>query len=327
MKRIGANGTGELFASKHTLSLLSKWSPKAPVEECYVGLETNGSLFDKEHWSQIENLGQYHLQVTITVMSFNEASYQYCSGVRFPIEKIEDNLRFIKSLREKGIINHLSIGSVVQEQNFRDMPDFTRRCIEEFGADYVRLRPYQPWGAETPDVAWFKDIRVKDHPLHEEYKRVMSDPIFKHPKCGENSGGLNSEWTTRSPYKNEIENEKIMALAVKSPELLISKIKDRFADKDIVIYGTEMMGTVITKVLSDNGVKISYVISYQSEDEKFLGVNCVKLSNLPVGEDGHRRNVGVIITQENAKRRIRYELSVRGYKDMETINDLVRDII
>ncbi|MCM1424844.1 MAG: SPASM domain-containing protein, partial [bacterium] len=84
VKSIGANGYGELFCSKRILRLLSEWKPLAPAEECEAWLETNGSLFDAEHWKQIENLGNYFLGVTLTVMSFNEPTYQRLSGVNYP---------------------------------------------------------------------------------------------------------------------------------------------------------------------------------------------------------------------------------------------------
>lgn len=84
VKKISANGLGELFVSRHILKLLSEWKPIADPSECFVELETNGSLFNEKNWSRISNLGQYHLSVSITVLSFNEDIYQeqHC---RFPI--------------------------------------------------------------------------------------------------------------------------------------------------------------------------------------------------------------------------------------------------
>lgn len=193
LKGITANGQGELFASKHILKILSEWKPLAPKEECWALLESNGSLFDEKHWKQIENLGQYYLHVAITVMSLDEKTYQICSGTRLPISRIENNLRFIKGLRDKGIINHLELATVVQERNFRTLPELTRRFIEEFGADDVRLRPFDDYGAQPPEVEWFMDVRGAYHPYHQEYLEVMKDPIFKHPKVSDWSGGRASE--------------------------------------------------------------------------------------------------------------------------------------
>ncbi len=193
LKFISANGLGELFVSRHILKILSEWRPLAPKEECSVALETNGSLFDEKHWKQIENLGQYHLYVAITVLSFDEATYQFCSGTKLPISQIENNLKFVKSLRDKGIINFLDLATVVQERNFRTLPELTRRFIDEFGADVVRLRPFDDTGTQPPEVEWFMDVRGAYHPYHQEYLEVMKDPIFKHPKVSDWSGGRDSE--------------------------------------------------------------------------------------------------------------------------------------
>ncbi len=62
-------------------------------------LETNGSLFNEKNWSYISNLGQYHLSVSITVLSFHEDIYQELSGTTLPISNLIDNLHFVKSLR------------------------------------------------------------------------------------------------------------------------------------------------------------------------------------------------------------------------------------
>lgn len=192
VKTIGANGRGELFASKRIMSLMSEWRPEAPKEECSVELETNGSLFNERNWRKIENLGQYNLTVAITVMSFTESVYRHLSGTKLPIKNLEENLRFVKKLREAGVINFLELATVMQEMNFMEMPTFTRRCIEEFGADRVRIRPIFPGGRMDVNLRWFMDVRNPYHPYYEVYKDVMQDPIFKDPKVLLWSGGLDS---------------------------------------------------------------------------------------------------------------------------------------
>lgn len=228
IKRISANGCGELFVSKRILKLLSEWRPLAPKEEISVELETNGSLFDEAHWKQIENLGQYHLSVEITVMSFDEPTYQFLSGTSLPISQIENNLRFVKGLREKGIINYLEIATVVQERNFRFLPEFARRCVEEFGADYVRLRPYMPWGANAPEIEWFADIRNPRHPYYKEYKEIMKDDIFNHPRVHDWSGGRDSVCSRE--YPNKVICYHDMNLSIKN---ILEKVK--YANSVIIV--------------------------------------------------------------------------------------------
>lgn len=193
IKKISAHGRGELFTAKGILKTLSEWQPLAPASECSAALETNGSLFDEAHWKQIENLGQYDLRVAITVTSFDDYTYKLLSGTTLPVQQVIDNLHFVKSLREKGIINHLEIATVVQERNFWQMPEFARRCVEEFGADTVRLRPYIIHGSGNPVRDWFTDMRSATHPYREEYRKIMQDPIFQNPKVLDWGGGRDSQ--------------------------------------------------------------------------------------------------------------------------------------
>ena len=249
VKRISANGQGEVFVSKRIMRLLSDWKPIAPKEQCSVSLETNGSLFDEEHWKQIENLGQYHLTVTITVMSFDEYTYRQLSGTRLPIEQIEKNLRYVKSLREKGIVDEFRIATVVQERNFRELPSFTKRCIEEFEADYVRLRSFVPWGKKPLEEEWFTDVINPYHPYHAEYVEIMKDPIFKHPKVHDWSGGVGTS-LGEHPNKKKL-NYAIKKINIQQKYILEGKkyyeciYKAIPINQNIIIYGIGEIGKLL----------------------------------------------------------------------------------
>ena len=67
--------------------------------------------------------------------------YHSCDGY---IARIIENLKFVKKLRDEGQINYLEIAMVMQERNFRTVPEFIDRCINEFGADKVRIRRFLP---------------------------------------------------------------------------------------------------------------------------------------------------------------------------------------
>lgn len=233
IKTILANGNGEVFTSRHILKILSEWKPLAPAEECGASIETNGSLFDAEHWKQIENLGQYNLRVAITVTSFEDYTYKLLSGTTLPVQQVIDNLHFVKSLREKGIINHLQIATVVQERNFWQMPDFVRRCIDEFGADSVRLRPYQPHASNDAARIWFTEVRNPSHPYHEEYMKVIQDPIFKHPKVSDwglaaesHTPDLLSFMVRKAPFKTaKILTREVVIGALRKAKRLAGKLR------------------------------------------------------------------------------------------------------
>lgn len=317
VKKISANGRGELFVSKNILNILSNWKPIAPKEDIKVALETNGSLFDEEHWKKIENLGQYHLRVAITVMSFNEDIYQFLSGCKYPISQIINNLKFVKSLREKGIINELELATVIQEQNFREMPEFTRRCIEEFGVDSVRLRPIMPGGIYDESIQWFMDVRNPYHPYYEEFRKVMSNEIFKHPKVllwsnqEDSSRGENPYWKGKAQLEKRLDEEvRVTRLLNKivSVEGLSCKIDNLMKEEkacSLGIYGIGVIGKVFLKMLSKEN--LNYDIHLYDKNEH--GNTCGGYEILQPAESNLKLSDVIIISPVKQAREIKDTIS------------------
>lgn len=321
LKKISANGCGELFCSKHTLNILANWKPLAAPEEVEVFLESNGSLFDEQHWKQIENLGKYNLQVAISVMSFDESIYRYLSGTSLPISKVESNLKFIRSLREKGIINFFEIATVVQEQNFRTMPDFVKKCIEEYNPDYIRLRPYESWGAQSEEEAWLTDIRNPEHPYYGEYKKVMADPILKHPVVHDWSGGLDTVKRQLFPYKTDNYKMRIITEMLNNTDSIIKNIQAHTEGKKIVIYGIAAVGQILTQKLQENGYQISYILDQHYKYTSFNGIPVYTLKNL----NKYEKNELIIITPIINSKKIRLELTDMGFSSIVYIRDLLKN--
>lgn len=284
---ISANGRGELFTSPHIMKMLGNWKPNRPNKEIHVVLETNGSLFDEAHWKIIENLGQYDLKVSITIMGIKEDTYQFLSGCKYPISKIIDNLHFVSELRKKNIVNDFEIGTVIQERNFREMPELTRRCIEEFCVDRVRHRPYFPWGEKyTPAEKWFFDIRNPYHPYYPEYEKVFSDPIFKHPKVLMWAGDELSNQGKEPGEKDRVNFDIIKELA--ADEELPNRLKDYFRInniKKVVLYGFGYVGQTLLNVNFRNEfVKINQIIDSKQFGREYRGY-CIKKIEDYVSED------------------------------------------
>lgn len=313
LKHISANGGGEVFASKRILRQLSSWKPLYLPEEVSVRLESNGSLFDEQHWKQIENLGQYKLRVDITVMSFDEHTYQTLSGVKYPISRIENNLRFLRSLRKKGVINHLQIATVVQERNFRTLPDFVKRCIDEFEADSVRLRPYRVLFVPTHEIGFFTNIRSKNHPYHKEYLEILKDPIFKHPKVRD--WGIFNSQDVESPFNAErrIRNQECKILRqMFTDSSVFEKIETLVQDNGskIIVHGAGSLGMAIAKNLSERGkIEVSYITDFKQSGD-FLGIPIVNLRPPP---EIHEQDLPMIITWLQTTQQDLLELRNLGY--------------
>lgn len=320
VKTISTNGRGEIFASKRTLKVLANWKPLAPKEEITVEIESNGSLFDESHWKQIENIGQYHVRVAISVMSFDEDTYQILSGCKLPISQIENNLKFIKGLREQGIVNYFEIATVVQERNFRTLPEFTRRCVEEFGADYVRLRPYMPWGSQEMHIEWFMNVRNPLHPYYKEYREMWKDPIFENSKVHDWGGQNDSEIGVEIPYKLDAVKKKILVDLMLNAEEFISFYLTNKGETGFIVYGLGEVGKSIIAVMKQRNRHPKYIIeqNHCSDNEaEYLGVKIYGLDEMPSLDKSPR----VIVTPLAGSDQIKAVLEVAGYQDVLALAD------
>lgn len=322
LKKIGANGCGELFCSKHTLNILANWKPLAAPEEVEVILESNGSLFDEHHWKKIQNLGKYNLRVAISVMSFDEPIYQYLSGTNLPIARLENNLKFIRSLREKGVINFFEIATVVQEQNFRTIPAFVKKCIEEYNPDYIRLRPYESWGAQSEEEAWLTDIRNPEHPYYGEYKKVMADPVLKHQLVHDWSGGLDTVKKQPFPFKVDHLKMRIITELLNNSDSIIENIRTHTRKQEVVIYGIAAVGEILTQKLQEHGYKISYILDQYYKNTTY---NEIPVFSLKQSQE-LKKNELIIITPIVNSEKIGRQLTDMGFCTVVNIRDLLRNV-
>lgn len=327
IKHISANGRGELFASPRILKILSEWKPISPIEELSVSLETNGSLFNEHNWKKIENLGQYNLRVAITVMSFHNDVYQYLSGTSLTIDNLINNLLFVKELREKGIINHFEIATVLQEQNFREMPEFVRKCIKEFEPDSIRIRPIMPGGPLERNIQWFMDVRNPYHPYYSEYKKVMNNPIFQDPRVLLWSGDLDSKrGQLPSVLKTEIIDEqlKIIDKICDSEDInnTIETLMKVNGCNSLAIYGIGRVGKILLRRINHRKIKIPYLIDNYKSGLQYMDKNI-----LSAAEMVHKTNfdkVMVLVTVLYKPEEIKVAL-LKGNPKMNVI--LIKDIL
>ncbi len=318
IKHLSANGLGELFVSKHTMKLLSEWQPLADPSEVSVSLETNGSLFDEEHWKLISNLGKYKLSVAITILSFDNDIYQQLSGTKQSVDKLIDNLHFVKELREKGIIDYLELATVYQNGNYKQLPEFAQRCIEEFGADYVRLRPFEPWG-EAGMKEWFMDVRNSFHPNHDHFLEVMKNPIFSHPKVHDWGGGRASGLGPE-PY---VKTRKMFSYIEKIFEDdFIDRVVHRLGTKRLAIYGMTVFGNALFSRLKYD-FDVCYCLDKKMDGDSIMGIPVHGISNLKSLD----KDVSVIVSLHWIERTVRDMLINAGYDKHSIfgISELIED--
>lgn len=273
VKELSANGLGEFFVSDSILRVIADWTPEEG-SDAEFSLETNGSLFNEANWEKVKNIGDVHLFVAITVHSFDEAAYQYLSGTKLKIDQIISNLRFVKKLREEGKINFLQIATVVQERNFRTLPEFVERCLNEFGADQVRVRRFLPEKAMDENYEWFFDVRNPLHPYHQEYLEIMKHPILKDPRVFHWTGDHLSnrgELPAKANYRVMRNLFLTDNIGKKLSDYLIGLGFD-----SIVLYAISDIARALLKVLKEEEMQVSYIYDRNTKLTEWQGLEVRK---------------------------------------------------
>ncbi|MBE5936761.1 MAG: hypothetical protein E7265_01885 [Lachnospiraceae bacterium] len=312
-KYLSLDGRGDLFASKEMMYLLENLEPEN--EDLHLLFETNGALFDENHWSRIERLSKYNIEVCATVNSFVDSTYRYLNGYANHVDKVIDNLYFMKELREKGAINKFTISMIVQEANFREMPSYVRRCLDEFGADKVRLRAIMQYAMKDEEY-WFKDVYNPLHPSYEEAIDILHDPIIQDPRV----------WTWEADYENGREAKEyplkryedyyknvIKLVNLDDNNELQKLICDKLQGKNFALYG----GSDICTPLISRLRKYGYTPVCVFDSNKSGSVNKVEVYNLFDCENKKDilYNVDIIInTISFYKEDVKRNLKMVGYR-------------
>lgn len=251
LEYLDVDGQGEFLASPVMMKLLDELYPENP--DFVLNLQTNGALFDEAHWERIKHLARYPIQVTVTPNSFERATYKYLSGGHDDLDKLLHNLAFISSLRQGGEIKRLSISIVVQDRNFRELPAFCHRCLEEFKADEVIIKPIYRWFKMTEEEYLSKDILNPAHPYFEEYMEVWKDPRLDDPRI--------FWWGAKNIHpKTMLAGERVsklheatmqwMELTAKHPEAFSEYLTAK-GYKKVGIYGYDRLGKLLRRNLKD----------------------------------------------------------------------------
>lgn len=269
------NGNGDLFASKYMMKMLDELNPVN--EDAEIWIESNGVLFTEQTWERMKHLKGHKINLTITPNSYDRRTYKYLSGGFDDLEKLENNLRFIKSLREKGDISWVGISIVVQDSNFRQLPDFTRRSIEEFGCDLVVIKPIFYWFGLTLEEYWHKDILNPKHPYFDDYMDVLKDPILKHPKAYF-WGGDEIHPARNHPAGDFKQYFDVFANILKNenPEMVLEEALKKKGCDEVAIYGTNDMAEMMYRLLKRTEIKFSGFIDRDAKTEVFCGEKVTK---------------------------------------------------
>jgi MoaA/NifB/PqqE/SkfB family radical SAM enzyme len=171
-RQVKITGSGDPFASGHFRYVLKRFSLRE-FPQLQVQLQTNGLLFDRRAWEELELDGL----VESVWVSIDAARPETYVVVRRDgsFGKLLQNFAFLGALRRQGRIRQLRLDFVVQALNFREMPEAVD-IARAFGFDGIYFQMIRNWGTFT--VAEFDRhfIGAPDHPDYGEFLEVLRHP-------------------------------------------------------------------------------------------------------------------------------------------------------
>lgn len=186
---LGITGTfvvssqGDPFASKFYSKILREFDA-ARFPGLRMRMTTNGTLFNAENWTAIaashNALEHIHVSVNGASKRSFEANQRGASW-----ERLLENLEFLsKECRDMGGGRKRTVilSFIVQHNNYREMPEFVR-LVKRFGFDRAHF------GMLFHADRTFTDAEFADHAVHwphhrehQEFQRVMADPMLREPE-------------------------------------------------------------------------------------------------------------------------------------------------
>lgn len=176
-KLVYITGSGDPFGSNHFRRLLKNIDRRS-FPDLKVHLHTNGQLFNKRAWEELELNGL----VQSCEVSIDAASAETYRVVRRggDFDRLLQNLAFVRFLHQSGQIQRWTASFVVQAKNFREMPEFVR-LIGQFGATDIFFQMIRNWGTFTAEEFATEFIGNSLHPDHAEFLEVLKAPELQQP--------------------------------------------------------------------------------------------------------------------------------------------------
>jgi MoaA/NifB/PqqE/SkfB family radical SAM enzyme len=173
-------GSGDPFGSPFNRKWLQTMQRKTMPHLKMVHIHTNAQLWTPEMWSTIP--GEIRELVKSTEISIDAASpATYALNRRGgSFERLLRNLEFIRTMRKNGPLNSVTISMVVQENNFREMPDFVSlgKCMDFDNVYFSRL---VNWGTFSEEEFKSRAIHLPSHPRHHELLALLRNEVFREP--------------------------------------------------------------------------------------------------------------------------------------------------
>jgi hypothetical protein len=143
-----------------------------------INILTNGVLFTPQTWQSMIKIHKNLHTIFISLDAAKEDTYNIVRRGG-DLNKAISNIEFLSTLLNTGTINKLQLDFVVQDTNFRELPDFVALGIR-LKVSKVYFQKISNWGSYDSNEFKNKDICSPQHPQHSEFLKVCSNKILSH---------------------------------------------------------------------------------------------------------------------------------------------------
>lgn len=168
------SGSGDPFGSPFYRELLRTMRTETMPYLENIHIHTNAQLWTQKLWNTIPKRTRNFVKTTeISIDAASSDTYAINRrGGKF--EKLLENLEFVSRLRRHGSLRSVTISMVVQQNNFREMPDFVR-LGNRFRFDTVYFSQLVNWGTFSDEEFISRAVHRRSHPLHHELCDLLQE--------------------------------------------------------------------------------------------------------------------------------------------------------
>lgn len=171
------NGIGDCLASRHGRVFLKRIAEVYP--KIKFDLHTNGLLCNEKLLSELNILNRLSV-VEISLHASTKETYdKIVLGSDW--NKVIKNIEWLADLKKQGKLDDLLLFFVVENINYKEMPDFVK-LAEKYGAQ-AYFWTYNNWMVQSEREAREMSIFDRRHRDYNELVKVLHNDIFKSKNC------------------------------------------------------------------------------------------------------------------------------------------------
>ena len=232
------NGSGDCLASRHGRILLKRIAEEYP--KIKFDLHTNGLLCNEKLLKELNILDRLSVVEISLHASIKETYDKIVLGSDW--NKVIKNIEWLSELKKQGKLDDLLLFFVVDNINYKEMPDFVK-LAEKYGAQ-AYFWTYRNWGVQNEKEAREMSIFDKRHRDYNELVKVLHNDIFNSKNCHLNPMLLEISKSNeiKRTKKEEKESKKWHNVKIKSKKCLkyrllkyiykrVKKLSDKLENK------------------------------------------------------------------------------------------------